>query len=114
MNVVILAGNLGKDPELRYTASGKAVAKFSMATTKTYKGVKKTAWHTITAWGQLAEIAVKYLTKGSQAIVRGELGYNEWEKDGRKYSQAVITADEIQFGQKQRATDEEPPDDIPF
>ena len=77
VNKVILVGNLGKDPELRYTASGTAVANFSLATTEKYKdrdgnSQEKTEWHNIVVWRQLAEICGKYLTKGKQILYRGQ------------------------------------------
>ena len=90
VNRAILIGNLGKDPELRYTNSGKAVASFSLATSEKYKdsnGEKKTVteWHNLVAWGQLAEICSKYLSKGKQIYVEGKIqnrSYND--KDGNK------------------------------
>ena len=77
INKVILVGNLGADPELRYTASGTAVAKFRIATSESFtdkQGQKqeRTEWHRITAWGKLAEICGQYLAKGKMVYIEGE------------------------------------------
>ena len=90
MNKAIIIGNLGKDPELRYTASGTAVCNFSMATTDRFKNKQgeqqeSTEWHNIVAWGNLADICGKYLKKGSKAMVEGKLQTRSWDdKDGNK------------------------------
>jgi len=78
VNKVILVGNLGKDPELRYTPAGAAVATFSLATSERYKDKsgemqEKTEWHNIVAWRQLAEICGKYLHKGKQIYIEGRI-----------------------------------------
>jgi len=82
LNKVILIGNLGRDPEMKMTASGHPFAKFSLATTETWKsqsGEKKqrTEWHNIVVWGKQAEIAEKYLRKGKQIMVEGSIQYQE-------------------------------------
>ncbi|OQY45083.1 MAG: hypothetical protein B6240_09330 [Desulfobacteraceae bacterium 4572_87] len=85
VNKVILVGNLGADPEVRYTPSGVAVANFSVATTETWKdkstGEKKeqTEWHKIVAWRRLGEICGEYLRKGSQVYIEGSLQTRAWE-----------------------------------
>ena len=85
VNKVILVGNLGGDPEVRYTPSGVAVANFSIATTETWKdkntGEKKeqTEWHKIVAWRRLGEICGEYLKKGSQVYIEGSLRTRQWE-----------------------------------
>lgn len=99
VNKVILVGNLGKDPELRYTPAGAAVVTFSLATSETWKdqhGQKqtKTEWHTIVAWRQLAEICGKYLHKGKQIYCEGSLQTRKWQdRDGndRYTTEIVIT-----------------------
>jgi len=113
MNKTFLAGNLGKDPELRYTTSGTAIAKFQIATTDVFKGEKKTHWHTIIAWGKLAEVVAKYLVKGSLVFVCGKIGYNKWEKDGRTLYSTEITAEEIKFGSR-AAVEDQPAAEFPF
>ena len=83
LNKVQLIGNLGKDPELRYTKNQTAFARFSLATTEefTVNGEKqrKTQWHNLVVWGKQAEIADKYLHKGKQVYVEGKIEYREYE-----------------------------------
>ena len=103
VNKVILVGNLGKDPELRYTASGTAVCNFSIATTESYKDrdgnrQEKTEWHNIVVWRQLAEICGKYLTKGKQIYIEGKLQTRKWEdRDGNTRYSTEIVADQMQM-----------------
>ncbi len=103
VNKVILVGNLGKDPELRYTASGTAVCNFSMATTERFKDREgqqqdKTEWHNIVCWRQLAEICGKYLTKGKQIYIEGKLQTRKWEdRDGNSRYSTEIVADQMQM-----------------
>jgi single-strand DNA-binding protein len=89
VNKVILLGRLGKDPEVKYTQDGTAVARFSIATDDTWKdqsGEKqqRTEWHNVVAWRKLAEICGQYLTKGKQVYIEGKLQDRSWEKDGAK------------------------------
>lgn len=90
VNKIILVGNLGKDPELKYTPSGAAVATFSMATSERFKDrsgeqQEKTEWHNIIAWRQLAEICGKYLHKGKQVYIEGRIQYRTYDdRDGNK------------------------------
>lgn len=103
VNKVILVGNLGKDPELRYTASGTAVANFSLATTEKYKdregnSQEKTEWHNIVVWRQLAEICGKYLTKGKQIYVEGKIQSRSYDdRDGNKRYITEIVVDQLQM-----------------
>jgi single-strand DNA-binding protein len=116
-NKVILLGRLKADPEVRHTTSSTAVAKFTLATSETYKGKTTTQWHRIIAWGKLAEICGKYLTKGQQVYLEGKITYQEWEKDGRKHYSTEIVIDKMEFvgskGEKQTAAGEGY-EDIPF
>jgi single-strand DNA-binding protein len=89
VNKVILVGNLGQDPEIRYTPAGAAVANFSIATSESWKDkntgqkTSKTEWHRIVAWNKLAEICGEYLHKGKQVYVEGKLETRKWQdKDG--------------------------------
>lgn len=88
VNKVILIGNLGKDPEIRYTTGGQAVANFTIATTDSYTNKdgerqENTEWHRIVAWGRLAEICGEYLTKGRMVYIEGQLRTRSWEdKEG--------------------------------
>jgi len=89
LNKVMLIGHLGKDPEIQTFEGGKSLAKFSMATTETYKDKtgarqEKTEWHNIVLWGVQAEIAQKYLRKGSLVYLEGKINTREYEKDGAK------------------------------
>jgi single-strand DNA-binding protein len=103
VNKVILVGNLGKDPELRYTPSGTAVATFSLATTERYKdreGQKqeKTEWHNIVAWRQLAEICGKFLHKGKQVYIEGKIQTRSYDdRDGNKRYITEIVVDQMQM-----------------
>lgn len=99
VNKVILVGNLGRDPEVRFTKSGAAVASFSIATSETWKDkgtgekMEKTEWHRIVAWGKLGEICGEYLNKGKQVYIEGRLQTREWEdKDNNKRSTTEIVA----------------------
>ncbi len=102
VNKVILIGNLGKDPEVRYTASGEAMCNFSLATTDSWKdkstGEKKelTEWHRISFFGKLAEIAGQYLKKGSQVYVEGSLRTRKWtDKEGQERYTTEIRGDQM-------------------
>jgi single-strand DNA-binding protein len=104
INKVIIIGRLGNDPEVRYTPSGAAVAKFSVATSEEWKdkntGEKKerTEWHRITVWGKLGEICGEYLSKGRQVYVEGRLQTSSYDdKDGVKRYSTEIVASDVQF-----------------
>lgn len=136
VNKVILIGNLGRDPELRYTQSGTAVANFTLATTESWNkkdgGGKeeRTEWHRIVAWGRTGELCAQYLAKGRTVYVEGRIQTREWEnKEGQKQKTTEIVAQEVQFvGPREGggggrpagasgASGEPPPpadDDIPF
>jgi single-strand DNA-binding protein len=97
VNKVILLGNLGADPEIRYTPGGDAVCNFSLATTEKWKdnaGVaqEKTEWHRVTLWRRLAEIADEYLKKGSPVYIEGRISYRKFtDKEGvEKYSTDIV------------------------
>ena len=103
VNKVILIGNLGRDPELRYTQSGTAVANFTLATTETWnkkEGGKdeRTEWHRIVAWGRTGELCAQYLAKGRTVYVEGRIQTREWEnKEGQKQRTTEIVANTVQF-----------------
>lgn len=96
LNRVLLIANLGKDPEVRYTASGQAVASLSLATSeivksKTGEWEDRTEWHRVTLWGRLAEVAAEYLSKGKSVYLEGRLQTREYEKDGiKRYSTEIV------------------------
>lgn len=136
INKVILIGNLGKDPEVRYTQGGQAVVNLRVATSRQWTdkngGGKKeeTEWHEVEAWGKLAELCGEYLAKGRTVYVEGRLKTDTWEKDGQRRSRVKIFAEQIKFlgsksGKPSDAGDPAPgseaappapsnPDDIPF
>jgi single-strand DNA-binding protein len=135
VNKVILVGRLGTDPEMRYTASGTAVCRLSVATSRNFTDKQgnrqeETAWHRVEAWGKLAEICGQYLSKGRQIYIEGRLKYGSYEKDGVKHYTTDIVAENMQMlggpGQGNRGPEREPEpsfgppeggvpeDDIPF
>lgn len=103
VNKVILVGNLGADPEIRYTADGTAVATFRIATSRKWTNkegerVVQTEWHRIVAWRRLGEICAQYLSKGKQVYVEGRLQTRSWEgKDGGKRWTTEIVAENLQM-----------------
>ena len=108
VNKVILVGNLGRDPETRHLENGRAVTNFPLATSETYKTkegerVTKTEWHNVVLWTPLAEIADKYLNKGSQVYVEGKLTTRQWDdKDGNKrYTTEVVVREMTLLGSRQ-------------
>ena len=103
VNKVILVGNLGRDPEIRHTQTGRAVANFTIATTDRFKDregqqQERTEWHRIVAWDRLAEICAEYLSKGRQVYIEGRLQTRDWEdKDGNKRYTTEIVAQNMQM-----------------
>ncbi|MDB5260828.1 MAG: single-stranded DNA-binding protein [Adhaeribacter sp.] len=101
INRVILVGNLGKDPEIRHTEGGVPVARFSVATSETYKDktgnkVDRTEWHNIVAWRGLAEVAEKYMKKGQSVYIEGKIRTNNYQdKEGIQRSSIEIVADNM-------------------
>jgi len=133
VNKVILVGNLGRDPELRYTPSGTAVANFTLATNEKWKsksGEKQehTEWHRIVAWGKLAEICGEYLHKGRQVYIEGTIRSRSYkDKEGVEKTSTEIRADNmVMLGRgdggsssapkepSSEGVSEFPDDDIPF
>ncbi|MBH69899.1 MAG: single-stranded DNA-binding protein [Flavobacteriales bacterium] len=112
VNKVILVGNLGKDPEVRYLDSGVAVANFTLATTENYKNkqgerVSQTEWHNIVLWRGLAEVAEKWLKKGSSIYVEGKIRNRKWEdKDGNtRYNTEVLADNMTMLGSRNSSTE---------
>lgn len=138
LNKVMLIGNLGKDPEVRYTPSGAAVASFNLATSERFKNKsgeweERTEWHRVTLWSKLAEIAGEYLSKGKTVYIEGRLQTRKWQDNsGNERYTTEIVGEKMQMlspkGEGRRGGDttsepvsgggfEEPPfqdDDIPF
>jgi single-strand DNA-binding protein len=106
VNKVILVGNLGKDPELKFTPQGSAVAKFPLATTRSFKGKDgqwqdQTDWHNVVVWEGLAKIAGDYLKKGSKVYIEGRLQTRSWDdktSGQKKYMTEVVGTDLIMMG----------------
>ena len=102
INKVILVGNLGNDPETKYSQGGMAITRISLATTSVRKDKdgnqqEETQWHRVVFFGKLAEIASEYLRKGSQCYVEGSIKYDKYEKDGvEKYTTDII-GDQMQM-----------------
>ena len=103
VNKVILVGNLGRDPETRYTQGGSAVTQFSIATSDSWRDKAsgeqqdRTEWHNIVCFARLAEIAGEYLRKGSKVYIEGSLRTSNWEQDGQKKYRTEIMARELQM-----------------
>jgi single-strand DNA-binding protein len=124
INKVILIGNLGKDPEVRYLDSGVAVANLSIATSENYKNkdgerVTQTEWHDIVLWRGLAEVAEKYLKKGSSVYVEGKLRTNKWvDKDENTRYKTEILAEKLTMlgksNSQESSVENSSEDDLPF
>ena len=104
INKVILIGNLGKDPEVRFTPTGQAVANFNIATSESWtdktsnEKKERTEWHRIVVWGKLGELCGEYLKKGRQCYVEGRLQTREWtDKEGKKKYTTEVVANTVQF-----------------
>ena len=101
LNKVLLIGNLGRDPEVRYTSSGKAVATFTLATSQQWKDQggtdqERTEWHRVVAWGRLGEVCGEYLSKGRQVFIEGRIQTREWEdQEGNKRTTVEIVANDM-------------------
>ena len=119
VNKVILVGNLGKDPEVRYLEGGIAVANFPLATTEVHKNrsgdkVESTEWHNIVLWRGLAEVAEKLLKKGMQVYVEGRLRTRTWEdKDGSKKRATEIVGENLTILGRKMAPGEQGADTVP-
>lgn len=111
VNRVELMGNLGADPDLKYTPSGKAVCNLRIATNETWKDKSgqtqtRTEWHRVTVWGKQAENCAKFLAKGRQVMVEGKLSTRMYEKDGQKHYVTEVVCKTIQFlGGKKKEED---------
>lgn len=102
LNKVFLIGNLTKDPEIRYTPSGKAVGDLRMAVNRRFKTTDgqdrdETCFVAVVVWGRQAETCGEFLHKGSPVMVEGRLQYEEWEKDGKKNNRLRVVAERVQF-----------------
>ena len=124
VNKVILIGNLGKDPEVRYLDNGVAVANISLATSESYKNkegerITQTEWHDVVLWRGLAEVAEKFLKKGSSVYIEGKLRTNKWvDKDENNRYKTEVLADKLTMLGKSNSQDnsvqKSSEDDLPF
>ena len=114
LNKIFIMGRLTRDPELRRTQNGTAVAGFALAVDRDYKnadGTKETDFIEVVAWRSSAEFVSKYFTKGRMAIVEGRLQIRDWtDKDGNKRRNAEVVADNVYFGDSKKEDEE----DFPF
>ena len=103
INKVIIVGNLGQDPEIKYTAGGAAVTTLSIATSDSWKDKdsgmdqERTEWHRVVLWRRLAEVAGEYLKKGSKVYIEGQLQTRKWEQEGQTRYTTEIVARDMQF-----------------
>ena len=115
VNKVILVGNVGQDPEVKYTASGVPVAKVSLATNERFKDRNeqwhdRTEWHSIVAWQRLAEIGGEYVRKGTKLYVEGKLQTSSWEdrqSGERKHRTEIVARDIVLLDSRQQTTETE-------
>ncbi len=127
LNKVMLIGNLGKDPEMRYTANGSAVTTFSLAVSRSYamEGERReeTEWFNIVAWSKLAELVGAHLQKGRKVFVEGRLTTRSWDgPDGQKRYRTEVVANQVIFLDRPQGASLPPdmgggdidPDDLPF
>ncbi len=133
LNKVMIIGNIGTEPEMRFTASGTPVTSFRIATSRTYTAPdgerrQETEWFNVVAWNKLAETCNQFLTKGSRAYVEGRLQIRSWEgQDGMRRFRPEIVANTVLFLERRLATpfpagdeigqepaDDLEPDDLPF
>jgi single-strand DNA-binding protein len=124
LNKIMVIGRLGRDPEMRYTPSGKPVTSFSVATSRSWttsEGERRveTEWFNIVAWGNLAEICKQHLTKGQQVYIEGRLQTRNWDDaEGNKHTSVEIVANEMIMLSERReaegASEAEPSDEDEF
>ncbi len=98
LNSVSIIGNCGKEPEMRFTPSGKPIVSFSVAVNSKFGETESTEWFNIVTWNKLAETCNQYLTKGQQVFVEGRLQTRSWEdKEGMKHYKTEVIANKVQF-----------------
>ena len=128
INRVIVLGNVGSDPQIKYTPQGTPVARISLATNDRFKDKKgewqdRTEWHNVILWARLAEIAKEYLHKGSKIAIEGSLRTRSWDKGGQKhYMTEIITSDLVLLDARASKAEQAEPvaagpitdEDIPF
>lgn len=119
LNRALLLGNLGADPELRMTGSGRACLNLRLATTETYLDAnkvrkEKTAWHSVVIWGKRGEALARILTKGSRIMVEGAIEYSEYEKEGiKRYRTSIVARNVVLCGGGKSSTERGSPREEP-
>jgi single-strand DNA-binding protein len=115
LNKVMIVGHLGKDPEMRYTPSGRPVTTFTVAVSRTWNSAdgerhSETEWFNVVVWGNLAEICKQYLVKGQQVYIEGRLQTRRWDdKEGQKHTSVEIVASEMMMlGDRHNSTNNHP------
>ncbi len=117
LNKVQIIGHLGKEPEMRYTPSGKPVTTFTVAVSRSWNSAdgerhNETEWFNVVAWGNLAEICKQYLTKGQQVYIEGRLQTRRWDdKEGAKHTSVEIVANEMMMLGERRDHNNQPASD---
>jgi single-strand DNA-binding protein len=117
VNKVILVGNVGKDPEVKFTPNGTPVAKFSVATNEKYKDrsdewQERVEWHSVVAWQRLAEIVGEYVTKGAKVYIEGKLQTSSWEdrqSGEKKYRTEIVARELVLLGPARNGDGQQPP-----
>ena len=108
MNIVILKGNVTREPELSYLPSQTAVCEFGMAVNEKYKDKEKTGFFELSIFGKRADVVQKYVHKGDPLLIRGKLDFQSWEKDGKKHSKIKIIVEDFEFLSKNTNPKQEP------
>lgn len=124
INKAIIVGRLGREPEMRYTANGKAVCNFSVATDSGFGDNKQTEWFNVVVWEKTAEACAQYLDKGSLVYVEGRMQTRSWDKDGEKKYRTELIGERVQFldsksdrterASSSQSDDDIDPDNLPF
>lgn len=118
LNKVMIIGHLGRDPEMRFTPSGRPVTNFNVATSRSWKTSDnerrtETEWFNVVAWGSLAEICNQYLTKGQQVYIEGRLQTRRWEEDGvRRTTVEIVAKEMVMLGKRKRKDDGDDQDEM--
>ena len=97
LNQIVLAGNLTRDPELKYLTNENCVAKLGIACNRRYKGEEKVTFVDVEAWGKTAELCGQYLAKGREVVIVGRLEMDSWETDGKRRTKLKVVAERVQF-----------------
>jgi single-strand DNA-binding protein len=116
-DITVILGNVGRDPEMRYTPASKAVTEFSVAVTRGYGENKKTVWYNVTAWEKLAETCNTYVKKGMSVLCEGHVGFDVWsdKTSGEAKGKLTFTAHTVKFlGDAKPKAEQQEDDSFPF